>query len=63
VPFQFLAVYAQAARLPAFASEHEPTGQVPASAAGREGFGVEGEFHGSVSELQMPYPITESAIA
>ena len=44
VPFQFLAVNAQVAALPALASEHQPAGQIAASAAGREGLGVEGEF-------------------
>ena len=64
---QLLAVYAQVNALPALTSEHKAAVQVPATAAGWEFFGFKGEFHRiahrSVSELQMPYPITDSIIA
>jgi len=42
---QWLAVYAQVKTLPAFARKHQAAGEIPASAAGREGFGF-GEFQG-----------------
>ena len=46
LPAQSLTVNANVESFPPLASEHQPTAQIAAPAAGREFAGVEGEFHG-----------------